>query len=297
MKFWKCLSNCDKIIPSESSVKFEFPCSNSLSCAPVEIILVKGFYYLSLFGASGGGDETQHSSVKEGFGGQAQGFYSINNTQKLFLFIGGEGQTGTTLAKGGWNGGADGAKGSRADGIFGGGGGGTDIRKGTQYQDRIVIAGGGGGCGKDAQGYRFDTHGGDGGGLNGEPSGFGVSNSRKGLGGKQIEPGKGGFLSDYSNFGNDGEIFKGGEGKSTAGSSAGGGGGGYYGGGGGYEAGGGGGSSFIDNLINGTTQTGVNKGNGYIIIQMLYLSQCPFGTQRYFRGFCLYLFVTICFSL
>ena len=128
MQFYKCLSNCRNIQRNSDSIQFNYLCNDSTTCKPIIILLQRGIYYFDLFGASGGGDESIHKVLKPGYGGEASGYYILNKSTKLFLYIGGEGETGNELALGGWNGGGDGAFGFNANDVFGGGGGGTDIR-------------------------------------------------------------------------------------------------------------------------------------------------------------------------
>jgi hypothetical protein len=89
---------------------------------------VAGNYKLEVWGAQGGG-----ASNNGGLGGYSAGIKSLTAGQKLYVYIGGQGETtaqaGTTAA-GGWNGG--GAGGTYYSSYFlyfnGGGGGATDIR-------------------------------------------------------------------------------------------------------------------------------------------------------------------------
>ena len=294
MTFLKCITNCINIVKSPNNIRFNYPCQNSSSCSPIEIYLARGLYYIDLFGASGGGNESISESLKPGYGGRAAGFFKVQKLQKYFLYIGGEGATGNEEAKGGWNGGGSGAPGFKTDDIFGGGGGGTDIRISSNEKDRIAVAGGGGGCGRDSASLTWDTHGGNGGGLKGDDGGVGLAQMRQGLGGTQTKGGKGGYATENGSAAQNGTILQGGNGLSLGGSNAGGGGGGYFGGGGAYESGGGGGSSYIDKLINGTTTSGVNKGNGYIIITPFYIDQCTFRTRITIRPLLLFIFVSLC---
>ena len=79
--------------------------------------------------------------------------------------------------------------------------------------------------------------------------GYGVGENRKGCGGTQSKGGNGGqWIS--TKIAEKGELFYGGAAISYGGS----------------DGGGGGGSSFIGSLTNGTSVSGVNKGNGYIVI-------------------------------
>ena len=276
MSFLNCVSNCDKIVNNLDSIIFNYTCTNTTECKPIQIFLQKGVYHFHLFGASGGGDDST-SSVRGGYGGEVEGLYRVNHRTKFYLYIGGMGETGKEVARGGFNGGGDGAYGYNAGNIgyvFGGGGGSTDIRTKANIESRIAVAGGGGGAGYDTLGASKDVHGGDGGGLTGKSGGYGVYVKRCGLGGNQSSGGSGGNGTIELSSAENGEPLNGGNGLSKEGSHAGGGGGGYMGGGGAYEAGGGGGSSYIDLLFMASTKEGVNHGNGYIIIKPIFIDQC-----------------------
>ena len=142
-------------------------------------------------------------------------------------------------------------------GLGGGGGGASDIRVGgISLNNRVIVAGGGGGAGP----YSVTSFGGNGGGLSGGSGVGGVySMGDSATGGTQ-----------FTGFG----LGLGGNSVSSMTAyvgSAGGGGGGYWGGNvaqspAGCDVGGGGGSSYIGGVTNGTTTSGIQTGNGLVII-------------------------------
>ncbi|MCK6462370.1 MAG: type II secretion system GspH family protein [Candidatus Pacebacteria bacterium] len=200
-----------------------------------------------------------------GLGGKAQATLSVKPNDVLYVYVGGQD---------GYNGGANGGAGG------GNGGGASDVRlNGTALTDRIIIAAGGGGSGGNqswCEGY--GGKGGSGGGYSGTAGnnsltfkaggGEGGNTTAGGSGGKGDNGGTNGTSGTYGAGGNGGEG-----GYCSCASGGGGGGGGYWGGGGGGAtgsyckksgAGGGGGSSYVPS--GGTTQSGVETGNGQVII-------------------------------
>ncbi len=184
---------------------------------------------------------SQGATATGGLGGYATGNLSVGSGQQLYVYVGG--QDGT-------NGGGIGNSGN--------GGGASDVRVGgTGYANRIIVGGGGGG------GYGGFS-GGYGGGTVGGPSGY-SNNNNAAQGGTQIGGGNwgGGFgtggLSDYNGGGG------------YAGS---GGGGGWYGGGSNNTAqgapvtnsAGGGGSGYIGGVTGASMQSGVQTGNGMVVV-------------------------------
>jgi Glycine rich protein len=217
------------------------------------------------------------TSIPPARGGRVVATISVQPGEKLYVFVGGQGE----YIVGGFNGGGEAGIVVSGGGGFGGGGA-SDVRaNGDTLRDRIIVAGGGGGQGEDlTYGY---SDGGAGGGLRGRnggpPSGSGCSNTgRGGGGGRQPKGGFGGSGGQGASSGADGQpgtkgiLGNGGDGGDggsltktfyQADGAGGGGGGGYYGGGGGgggagdyarscgsfYEGfggGGGGGSSYIE---------------------------------------------------
>lgn len=209
---------------------------------------------IEAWGAQGGGSEGFNMPNQDdgGLGGYAKGTLFVNSGDELSLFIGGKpvmipGGDNT----GGFNGGGD-------SGRFGGAGGGaTDVRiNGNGLAQRIIVAGGGGGGNTGNPDFGA---GGAGGGLIG---GNGIShrNLSEPTGGTQSNGGSGTGSATSGSLGNGGTFISG----SSA--QVAGGGGGYYGGGAGFAAGGAGGSSYLGDLLNSSTESGVRSSNGLVRI-------------------------------
>lgn len=192
---------------------------------------VAGTYTLKVWGASGGTSYSDNTGYG-GRGGYSQGEKYLEQGDKLYIYVGGQGADGYPrggYAAGGYNGGGQGSQYGRHDECGSGGGGATDMRTTTSLTSRIIVAGGGGGAGEDSEA------GGSGGGLSGTGNNPGTQNSGHQLGYGQHCP-----SSD----------------------SGGGGGGGYYGGRTNPENAGSGGSGYIGGVSNATTTTGANSGHG-----------------------------------
>lgn len=197
---------------------------------------------IEVWGAQGGNNG--------GLGGYAYGRLSVLAGEVLNIFVGGAGtnaQPGATAA-GGWNGGGSATQ-VESTSYGASGGGASDVRKGgTNYSNRVIVAGGGGGKGKIA--------GGAGGGTTG------IAGTDGGFGGKAGTQTAGGAASNYGG-GSAGSLGSGG-GSSASGGA---GGGGWYGGGSSNTTGGGGGGSgYIGGVTDGIMQTGVQPGNGKIVV-------------------------------
>ena len=222
-----------------------------------------GNYQFDCWGAQGGSG----LNTIGGYGGFASGTYSLTAGQTINIFVGGQG--GSYAGPIGWNGGGQG--GIDTAGQHGGSGGGaSDIRiAGTSFGNRIIVAGGGAGGGRD------DSTG-AGGGLIGTASSDSYGVGFGGTGGTQTS---GGIAYITSRGATNGTLGIGGDGSTNFYSAGGGGGGGgYFGGGGGtstvdhgsgFSSGGGGGSSYIDGVTGSSTSTGVQAGNGQIVITAL----------------------------
>jgi len=197
-----------------------------------------GTYTIEVWGAEGGNGCQKGCSGGGGLGGYAKGNISLNAGEILNIYVGGQG--GSTGAAG-WNGGGS------ANSSNGGGGGASDVRKGgNTLSDRIIVAGGGGGGGSG-------TWGGDGGGSEGG-SGGGTNEVNGGAGGTQFggySLGDGGSVSGDASAGGGG--YYGGQGAQTHGCSN-------------PNASGGGGSGYVGGVTSPSWNTGVNSGNGKIII-------------------------------
>ena len=207
-----------------------------------------GKYELAVWGAEGASPISTYSGGK---GAYLAGSLYIKKGQKLYIYVGGQGQTSGV---GGWNGGGS-CTNSTKDAACSGGGGATDISlKGTaesttwdsddHFNSRILVAGGGGGALYYNAGNFFQNgyaNGGYGGAWNGR-AGTGTTNAGGGATRSSAGTARGTNASAGS-FGKGGNY---------AGSSAAGcGGGGWYGGGSGGDNGrhgaGGGGSSYMWN--------------------------------------------------
>ena len=197
---------------------------------------------ISLAGAQGG--------RAGGNGARATATFKTVPTTPLYIFVGGQGSTGSGAA-GGYNGGGAAGSGHNDEGS---GGGATDIRTSPFLTDRIAVAGGGGGTGGWVGGV-----GAPGSGTTGIQGGNGQGIG--GGGGTAVAGGAGGASNgSQTTPGSAGGLGVGGAGgrantPSIVVAGGGGGGGGYFGGGGGGAdtdtsgtdgGGGGSGSSFIN---------------------------------------------------
>lgn len=213
-------------------------------------------------GAEGGGSQDCANTITQdgGLGGSAEGDLNVVPGQVLNIYVGEKPTTFMNAnSPGGYNGGG-------GAGQYGGpGGGASDVRVGgNALADRVIVAGGGGG---GNTGCPDHGAGGAGGGLNGSDGlafqgyvpGGGASQIAGGVAGSP--PGAAGALGLGAGTGNN--------------YHEGGGGGGYYGGGSAYAAGGGGGSSYIGGVTGGITTSGVQSGNGQVIISWSGAGICP----------------------
>ena len=227
---------------------------------------------VELYGASGGYGSWEKQRIEDkyapGKGGKLKAVYKVTPGEKIYVFVGGQGENATDYlqGKGGYNGGADGRNtGNYGPYCGGGGGGASDIRiGGSGLANRVLVVGAGGGSGSNFP--DGGDHGGNGGGLtggNGQAEGK-LDDVSVGIGATQTAGGEGGQWPSYLK-GEAGRLGKGGTAADST--SGGGGGGGYYGGGGGSWSGGGGGSSFIGpngRIIE--NEQGIHMGNGIIAI-------------------------------
>ena len=149
------------------------------------IIPVTGEYSFEVWGAQGG---YRYSSNYAGKGGYSKGTISLNSGTILYIYVGGEGNTGIctdNICAGGFNGG-----GYRH--TYKGGGGATDIRVGQDsLYARVIVAGGGGSDG----GYsKAGSYGG--GEIGGTASdGFSSVKNYASIGGNQTYSG---YSADYT---------------------------------------------------------------------------------------------------
>ncbi len=232
-----------------------------------------GNYKLEVWGAQGGVVDAR-MKTNGGLGGYAVGKVTLEVNQRLYINVGGQGESGKAvnptienpfIYTGGYNGGGDGViVGRMLSNIeIGGGGGATHIALESgllsefenDLQFLLIVAGGGGGTGAGVTDR--SPIGGSGGGLRGNDgqnriADGGVYTHYIGTGGTQQEGGYNTVLPDENEsqgtFGQGGAGYKD-PASNYAYAGGAGGGGGYYGGGGSSRshAGGGGGSGYIGN--------------------------------------------------
>ena len=240
---------CDYCKTRFNNLVWNYPYEGKEQIFPVPLT---GVYKLEVWGAQGG---NANSSVVGGYGAYSTGTIFLNEGEKLYLNVGGQGSSvcGTnSTANGGYNGGGKGIAKYATTICSASGGGATHIATTTgllselsnKRDNILIVAGGGGGSGYYASNERGD--GGSGGGKTGV-NGTHVRGDYYGTGGTQDS---GGYFIYNPSAG----IGTFGKGADTAPNGSnyygGGGGGGYYGGGaiGSYNTGGGGGGSgYIGN--------------------------------------------------
>ena len=148
---------------------------------------VTGTYKLEVWGAEGGTGMWGTSKLIGGLGGYSFGKITLNKGTKVYVYVGGEGESAKDLVtptKGGFNGG--GTSGAYVNDNGGAGGGATDIRLVyDSLYSRVIVAGGGGG-GASGSGLN-NREGGYGGGAIG--GGTVVVNGESASGGRQDKPG------------------------------------------------------------------------------------------------------------
>lgn len=248
--------------------------------------LKAGTYMLEVWGAQGG-SSTYHG-LPGGKGGYSKGILTISEQTTVYIYVGGQGNTGSYNVKGGWNGGGGvtNSYNSGGDGNhLGTGGGASDIsliggectldgynryvRSADSYNGRIIVAGGGGGSESGQGGY--------GGGVSGGGSYPGTQSSA----GAATNANAANWVTLYAGGKGYGVSTSGGHTSHAMGSC---GGGGYYGGGAyaynGQGAYGCGGSGYVSNQLtdaqtidgntsfpapSGGTETG-HSGNGFVRI-------------------------------
>ncbi|MCO5176697.1 MAG: glycine-rich protein [Thermomicrobiales bacterium] len=220
-----------------------------------------------VYGASGGNIGT---FIYGGKGGHTKAALLVTPGDTITIMVGGKGQnageTNLTTCQlafttGGFNGGGNSGTPTGSPPCPGGGGGGaSDIRiGGTDLASRVIVAGGGGGAANLAA-FWGNATGGAGGGDVGERGGYVYNgNAYGGRGGNQ----------DCSQ--GSGQAGVGSAGASTISGSGGGGGGGWCGGAGGHIGsngdwyGGGGGSGHSPGGV--PMETGVNSGDGKVVVR------------------------------
>jgi hypothetical protein len=225
---------------------------------------VTGSYSIESFGGEGGDGFNDH-----GMGAQMYGEFTLTEGDVIYILVGQSGGDDAVQGGGGGGGSFVWSAGSNLLIAAGGGGGGSDVYsvplvspyldgQNTELLTYNSVAGSGGPVGTSPS-----WMGGGGAGWNSN----GASNAQYGQGG--ISPANGGFGADpYSGYASLGGFGGGG----GAGYDAGGGGGGYTGGNGGTydtnaEHAGGGGS--FNGGTNPSSSTGVNTGDGSVVITLL----------------------------
>lgn len=220
--------------------------------------LQPGIYKLECWGARGG----LGAGSTGGLGGYSCGTLTLSKQKVIYVYAGGAGNKGTSVA-GGFNGGGHGS--STNSRTMSSGGGASDIRIGQDsLYARIIVAGGGGG-GHDSS---SSLDGGVGGGISGG-TGKGGSD-RVGYGGTQTSGGAArtttSWDNSYINTSLKGSFGQGGGGYSMQ--YINGAGGGWYGGGaGGPDGGAGGGSGYVY-----TSSTAANYPSGCLLDSSMYLT-------------------------
>lgn len=226
-------------------------------------------------GAAGGGGRQEGWNLNNGGrGARVTSTLSVTAGDRLYMYIGCQGNPGTAQgAAGGYNGGGTGGYSHTSYLSYGGSGGGaSDIRlNSTVLTNRIVVAAGGGGGGG---GFNCGNSGANGtnslgNGLKGSEDSCGASSGDGGNGGSQSSGGTGG--NGWSARGGNGSLGNGGYGGRSGSTWAGGGG-----GGGGYYGGGGGGTG---GSISGSIYNGGGGGSGSSYCNSSYCSDVSYTTM------------------
>jgi hypothetical protein len=250
-------------INSQAQTNFSYTGGEQSFTAPAA-----GNYRLQVWGGQGGGTGANYWGTG-GYGGYSTGTISLTLGQTIYVYVGQQGFQSTRTTA--YNGGGYGNYHIDASNGFTGGGA-THISKvqgllstlsgQVANGDLLIAAGGGGGAGGSTGNVGFDFYAANGGAGGGTSGSAGVSAGSRvaggggtaSLGGTSVSPavaaGFGvGACADQS----EGDEIQGG-----------GGGGGYYGGGAGSHngGGGGGGSAYTGGVLNGSTQAGIQTGNG-----------------------------------
>ena len=223
---------------------------------------------LEVWGAQGGNASVEGSYMGAGgAGGYSKGLYSVSEGNTLYVVVGGQGTSSTSITssgtlQGGYNGGGNSMGGDTYCAVAAGGGAThisttSGVLSSLSPSSVIIVAGGGGGAGTSSNSsYTQYGTGGYGGGVSGGTGISGYASYSPGGGGTQSQGGSKCPSSDYSYEGSFGQG--GNQTGNSGGWGAGAGGGGYYGGGSGGALGatGGGGSGYIGGVTSGETHDG-----------------------------------------
>ena len=269
--------------PSNIKTKDILNCPYSGSAK--QITLPPGTYKLECWGAQGGAG-SYSSSGTAGKGGYSYGTLTLSSSTTVYLYVGGQGGTGSTSASGGYNGGGAVTYSGSTTNDCSGGGGASHIATSSgllnslssSISSILLVAGGGGGVG-----WNWTPIGGYGGGTVGGNGSNSYDSQWNGFGGTQSSGGSASSGSPSSGSTTAGSFGQGGSGAGQSDGGAGGGGG-FYGGGGGTISAGGGGSGYVNTsrLISASTiagntsftsptgevETG-HSGNGYVRISVI----------------------------
>lgn len=146
-------------------------CDFAYTGEEIALALPKGRYYLQCWGAQGGGagspgKQSTGGTDIGGWGGYSDGYLTLDSPTPFYIYVGGEGLSGSTNTPSGVLGGFNG--GGRTIAVSGfSGGGASDFRIGSNsLYARVMVAGGGGGYGGGTDGASLvDQNGGNGGGY------------------------------------------------------------------------------------------------------------------------------------
>ena len=241
-RFTYLSGNMDEII-NQSTSEFKIAFTGS---EHIFKVYRSGKYKLEVWGAQGGSASSEYTG---GYGGYSVGYINLNKDDKLYVNVGGAGQSAcvSTDCNGGYNGGGNGQPytGDSYNYIAGGGGGtsistNSGIISNLTDSDLLIVAGGGAGSYYHSSGGAgYSNNGANGGGyigVSGEECSY---TSLYATGGTQTAGGSAGYRGGSGSRGQGGTY--------PGGSS--GGGGGYFGGGSAAHAGAGGGSGYIGNSL------------------------------------------------
>ena len=249
---------CEEETGANEVTNFDYTGGEQTFVAPVT-----GVYKLETWGAQGGNIIVDNLNINGGYGSYSLGSVSLKQNNKLYLNIGGSGETTSlenTDVSGGYNGGGtSGYLSGIYETIWGSGGGATHIalKSGllasleSSKESILIVSGSGGGSGYYIAKNKKAFIGGSGGGYIGN-NGEGTTGGY-GFGGTQIAGGlRNNRLNANGTFhgsGESGSFGVGGSFNKTMKCS--GGGGGFYGGGSGHSegSGAGGGSGYIGNPL------------------------------------------------
>ena len=181
-----CEPSAEYVLDHSLSTNFDYTGDVQEFIAPES-----GEYVIEAWGAQGGSNP-MNSNVKGGYGAYSKGVISLQEGDKIYIYVGGAGKDGNNGrgGAGGYNGGGSGGNGVTTGSAFpgaGGGGGATHVSKvsgtlstlesykGTLSADEsyyisndiIIVAGGGGGAGPNYTGANDSKPGGSGGGSKG----------------------------------------------------------------------------------------------------------------------------------